>query len=603
MITTIFCIFFILSQVKEIAIPSFFEETQKLINSSESEYSANEDRLLKALLSAGMLRNYPVSYALITQSAKEVLMGNFSKAEKLYMTASYISPDLPAVHYIYANALKDTGISGRFKSFLPFFNFFVLKHSNPFSYEELKLIWLSNIFTFVLLITSLVACAVLVKNLPAILHFFSEILKGLLPEWGIIAIFLLLLPLPVVAKVPFGYLIPSYLTFFVIFSRKDEKGTKILAFLLLILFGSLDLLGKKISVHFNSGRIQHLTYIYKYHSGQWDREFFNMDFKEEESPERLFVKGLLFIKAGDYEKARLIFETLLKKGYLKGKTLNNLGIIEYAMGNQKESENYFQQAIKTSDFIPEAHYNLSIIYFSQAKLDEGKEELEIAKSLLPQTVEKMSRFMSKENINLLFIPSELHPDEFMKGVKEEINTEVYKEIMSPIFGNSPKNKSTLLSVICGIIILIFQLPLFKKYMPNFCKRCGKVYCSWCEETPLENECGVCYTIYILKEKIPPDERIKFEIETSKRYYRKRWTVIGFNILFPGMGYIIGDKNFRGFFLLSLWIILFEPLILSRSLTKGLMPFSVEIGFLEIYTTIVIAFLVWILTLLRMRSWR
>jgi len=602
MVTTIFCTFLTIAQVNEIVTPSFFKETQKLIHSSESEYAVNEDELLKALLSAGMLRNYPVSYALASQSAKELLLGNFSKAEKLYMTASYISPDLPAVHYIYANILKDTGISGRFRSFLPFFNFVILKYSNPFSYEELKLLWLYNLFIFILLITSFVALAIFIKNLPAILHFFNEILRGFFTEWGIKTILFLLLPLPLIAKVPCGYLIPSYLTFFVIFSRKGEKGVKIIAFLVLILFGSLDLLGKKVSAHFNPRKIEQLTYIYKYHSGQWDKEFFSINFKEE-NPERLFVKGLLFIKTGEYAKAKLIFENLTKIEDLKGKALNNLGIAEYALGNQKESEKHFQQALNASDFIPEAHYNLSIIYFSQAKLDEGKNELELAKSQLPQTVEKMSRFMSKENINLLFIPSELQVHEFMKGLKEEIDPEAYKTIMSPIFGKSPENKSILISLICGTIILLFQIPLFRKYLPNFCRRCGKVYCTWCEDSPLENECGVCYTIYILKEKIPPEERIKFEIETSKRYYRKKWTVIGFNVVFPGTGYIIGEKNIRGFLLLSLWILLFEPLIFWRSITRGLMPFSVEVSFLEISTILVIAFIVWILTVFRMRSWR
>jgi tetratricopeptide (TPR) repeat protein len=604
MITIIFCTFFILSQIIDKGeFPSFVTETQKLLSSSEAEYKTNEDELLKALLSAGMLRNYPLSYVLASQSASELLMGNFSRAEKLYTTASYISPDLPAVHYIYANALKDTGITGTFKSFIPFFNFVILKYSNTFSYEELKVTWLNNLFIFVLLITSIVSLAVLIKNLPAILHFFNEIFGFLLPEWGINTSIFLLLLLPISFKISPGYLIPSYLTFFTIFTRKGESGTKVLAFIILILFGSLELIGKKISTYFDPARVEHLTFIYNYHSGQWNKELFSMESNEKEKEEKLFVKGLLFIKIGEYEKAKLIFEELLKKGYYREKCLNNLGIVEYALGNQAESENYFRQAIKTSELIPEAHYNLSIIYFSQAKLEEGKEELEIAKSVLPQTIERISRFTSRESINLLFIPSELHPDEFMMGFKTGINPEAYREIMKRLFGRSPQNKSIVISIICGAIILLFQIPILRKYLPNFCKRCGRVYCSLCDESPLENECGLCYTIYILKEKIPPEERIKFEIETSKRYYRKRWLVIISNIILPGMGYIIGDKNIRGFLLLSLWILLFEPLIISEFITRGLMPFSVEISFLEIASIVFIAFIVWILTVFRMRSWR
>jgi len=601
--TIVFCLFIISQIINEGTTPPFVMETQKLLNSPESEYKTNEDELLKALLSAGMFRNYPISYALSSQSAKELLMGNFSKAEKLYMTASYISPDLPAVHYIYANALKDTGITGRFKSFLHFFKFVVLKYSNPFSYEEVKVIWLYNMFIFIFLITFLSALAILIKNLSAIFHFFQEILKFLLPEWGIKTFIFFLLLLPLTLKIPPGYLIPSYLTFFIIFSRKGESGTKILAFLLLILFGSLDFIGKKISTYFDPVRVNHLIFIYNYHSGQWNKELFSIDFKEKEAEEKLFVKGLMFIKRGEYEKAKLIFENLLKNGYYKEKCLNNLGIVEYARGNQAESENYFRQAIKTSEFIPEAHYNLSIIYFSRAKLEEGMNELEIAKSVLPQTIERISRFTSKESINLLFIPSELHPNEFMMGFKTRVNPEVYREIMKTFFGKSPQNKSIVISIICGATILLLQIPIFRRYFPNFCKRCGKVYCSLCDESPLENECGFCYTIYILKEKIHPEERIKFEIETSKRYYRKRWMVIISNIILPGMGYIIGDKNIRGFFLLSLWILLFEPLISSGYITKGLMPFSVEISFLEIASIVFIAFIIWILTAFRMRSWR
>lgn len=601
MITTLFCIFFLISQEGGGKTPSFFKETQRLINAPESEYKEREDELLKALLSAGMFRNYPTSYALVSQSVRALLTGNFSRGERLYITASMVSPDLPAVHYIYGKGLREIGISGTFQSFIQFFKFILLKYSNPFSSEEMRVIWLYNLFIFILLVLSITSLAFLIKNFPSLFHFFKEVFGFLLPEWGIKVFIFLILSIPVILKIPIGYLIPSYLTFFVIFSRKGERGTKVIAFLLLILFGSLDFIGKEISSHFDPQRLQHLAYMYNYHSGQWKRELFSMDFKEND--EELFVKGLLFLKTGEYEKAKLIFETLLKKGFYKEKCINNLGIVEYALGNPKDGEKYFTEGAKTSLFLPEAHYNLSIIYFSQAKLEEGKEELGIAKKMLPQTVERISRFSSKENVNLLFLPSELQPSEFMGGFKSELDITAYKRIMKPFFGKSPQNKSIIISIICGLVILIFQIPLFRLYLPNICRRCEKVYCSLCDESPLENECGFCYTVYILKEKISPEERIKSEIETSRRYYRKRWIVITSNILLPGMGYIIGDKSIRGLFLLFFWILLFEPLFLSGHMTRGLMPFSVGISFLEIASIVLIAFIVWILTVFRMRNWR
>ncbi len=589
--------------INEGEIPSFTKEIQKLINSSEAEYKEHEDELLTALLSYGMLRNYPVSYALVSQSAKELLMGNFSKGEKLYLTASYISPDLPAVHYIYAKALKDTGITGTFKSFLPFFKFVVLKYSNTFSFYELRIIWIYNIILFTIFIISLTALALFIKNFSSLVHFFNEIMGFFLPEWGIKVLIFLFFIIPFFLKIPIGYLIPSYLTFLLIFERKGGWSARVLGFLLLILFGSLNFTGKKLSTYFAQERLQYLTYLYNYHSGQWTQELLTLELNEKESNEKLFLKGLTFIKMGEYEKAKLIFENLLKNGYYKEKCLNNLGIIEYALGNIQNSEKLFYERIKTSELIPEAHYNLSIIYFSQAKLEEAKEELEIAKRILPQTIEKISRFSSKENINLLFIPSEIHPSELINRFKENSDPEIYKELMKTFFGKYPEDKALSASIICGIIILIFQIPFIKRFLPNLCKRCERVYCSLCDDSPLENECGLCYTIYILKEKISPEERIKFEIETSKRYHRKRWMVIISNILLPGMGYIVGNKNIRGFILLSFWILLLEPLFFSNQLTRGLMPFSVEISLFEIASVGLVAFIVWILTVFRMRSWR
>lgn len=604
MFTRLFIILAACMQIDTPPNPSFQNELHQLLSSSLTEYTQNEENLMRSLLSTGFRRNYIVSYALVSRAAHHLLLGDTSKAERYYYTASQISPDLPAVHFIYGNALRKTGISGTFQSFVPLFKYVVSKYSNPFTLEELKLLWLGEILIFIMIFSSLLTLVLLIKNFPRIYHFFTEILGSLLPSWGIILIIIFLLSIPFLLNLPPGYIIPAYLVFFSIFTTKREWTTKLIVLLMLIIFGSTGLITRKLSFHLHPEKSSSIIYIYHYYSGWWLQDMFHMPGEENEPSEKTFIRGLIFLKTGEYEKSKLLFEELLKKGFHPHKCLNNLGIAEYALGNPRGAEEYFKKSILTNDiYNPEAHYNLSVMFFSQAKTEEGKTEFDIAKNLMPESVEIASRFSSKSSLNLLFLSSELHPLEFINSLEKKSYEPVLKEILNPIFGNFSESTPVRVAIICALCFLFFHIPFLRAYFPNLCHRCERIYCRMCDDSPLENECGFCYTVYILKDKVNPEERIKFEIETSKRYFRRRWMGILSNAILPGTGHILASRTVRGTIISSAWLGLLLPLFTSGYLTRGLMPFSLDISFIEITGRLFLAFIIWILVLSRTRSWR
>jgi tetratricopeptide (TPR) repeat protein len=97
------------------------------------------------------------------------------------------------------------------------------------------------------------------------------------------------------------------------------------------------------------------------------------------SAEDIFLTGLEFFKAGEYEKSLPYFERAVKQDPKDYVAYLGIGLCNFELGRYNEAIEAYKQAIHLKPDISEAHNNLSVAY---GKLDRHQEEVEAVKEAI-----------------------------------------------------------------------------------------------------------------------------------------------------------------------------------------------------------------------------
>lgn len=583
-------------QVEGVKMPLFFEESMgNLVQSTD--YESLRKQIFETMALYGMKNNYALSYITALLAVREMEMGNEKKAETLYELSKEISPDMPTPSYLYARSMWKKGLKGFFESFVPQLDYTVKKYTNPITSIELSQLWWEELFYFSIIFSALFALIIGIRFIERIYHFFWEWLSVFLSDWGIWVFIGVIIAFPFVIGVPAGYLIVGYIVFFTLFSMTKEWKVILLSIISIGIFSLSAFFVERASVYMTDSNFSYFLTILNYHSGNWDA-LSKGGFSDTPKLEEMFINGVYNLKMGRYEKAYIIFDELLKRNYKVWKCYNNMGIASYALGRKDDAFSNFQKSLKLRPlFNPEAYYNISVIYFERADVEEGEKAINKAREEMGETVDKFKAYTSKESINTIFIPSELSPSEMRDGLSKGVDMSYVVEKFSFLFPDFNLDKIIATCSIAVLIILISLIPFIRNAFPKNCSRCGKVYCARCEESPLPDLCYSCYTIYIIKEKISPDERVQIELETSRRLNVKKWIRWALNFVFPGAGDLYSGKEITGVLKMLIIILVVISFFMGRML-RGVIPFSLELTPFEYGVRIIFILFIWVLTNVR-----
>lgn len=578
-------------------IPSFLEK-----NLSRLPQRVQDETLRKEIFGAmalyGMRNNYALSYITSMLAVKEMEMGEERRAEKWYELSKEISPDMPTPSYLYARSMWRRGIKGIFRSFVPQLEYVIKKYTNPITSLELIQIWWEELFYLSIIFPAIFALFIGIRFFERIYHFFKEWLAIIFSNWGIVGFIIFVIVFPFIIGLPVGYLIIGYIVFFALFATTKEWKILLLAIFSIVLFTISSFFAIRASIYMSPSNFSYLLTVLNYHSGNWEAFSKKANLSHNLKPEEMFINGLYYLKVSKYEKAYLIFDELLKRNYKPWKCYTNMGIASYAMGRKNEAFSRFKKSLKIRPmFNAEAYYDISVIYFERAEIEKGEKAIDKAKEEASEMIERFKAFTGRESINTRFIPSELSISEIRSGLSREMYMPYIKDKFSFLFPDFAFNKIIFAGIAGILLILIALLPFIRSAFPRNCSRCKKVYCLRCEESPLAELCYTCYTVYVIKEKVAPEERVQFELETSRRLNVKKWMRWITNFLLPGGGDLLSEREISG--TLKLLLIFFVAIsFFMGNITRGVIPFSLEFTPFE-YTVrgIFIAF-IWLLTNLK-----
>jgi len=232
-------------------------------------------------------------------------------------------------------------------------------------------------------------------------------------------------------------------------------------------------------------------------------------------------KGNLHVMAKDYQQAITVYKSVASDANPMPLALYNLSIVKAMLGSHEESESYRSQALRLN---PKLEHQSAI--FENA--DEG-----------------------------LLLDAEPNP---VKRVGE-----VLLGKGNPVLKGWYSRPELLFMAIAGVLLLLlgvfFVSARNMRAQAKPCHKCGMMF--FVSDSPNSSWCTQCVSLYIRKEDLPSDAKIK-KSEQVKRYTKvKRWLANVFQFFLPGSKQLIRGHSMSGYVTLCIWVTLlvfcFQPI--------------------------------------------
>ena len=215
----------------------------------------------------------------------------------------------------------------------------------------------------------------------------------------------------------------------------------------------------------------------------------------------------------EYQQAIGIYKRITGEKTTAGLALYNLSIVKAVLGSHEEAESFRSQAFKVS----------------------------------PELISKVGLF---ENVDERFL---------LDAEPDPVN-----RVWGAIFGDAnPVQKSwhsrpslifmgiasIVLSILCWVLLRLRNMRALAKP----CTKCGMVF--FISDSPNSEWCSQCVSLYIRKEDLPSDAKIKKSEQVQRYSKTKRWVVNALQVLVPGSKQMFRGHSWVGFFTLCMWVVL------------------------------------------------
>lgn len=498
------------------------------------------------------------AYLFLEEGDRDLLLGNYDSARQEYLNAIEMNPHLWPAYTGLASVRRNQGagfrqyfnlnIKGATEAFTP---------RNSFFFMEAILWWLQNIYRGIQLAIILLTLLVCTRRIPTFLMTLQHSLGQKFPHSfaSVFAMGLLVSPLLLGAHPFLAALL--YLVLFMPFLASKERTAAYIAIGLAILLALLNLMVANVNhARANKQLEAHLTQ---------------------------FV-------VGDLDDRIQYLENNTGTEELKNRSYLTLGLLYKSNRNLTAAFSYFSKIPVTSDFWPEAQVNLGNLRFSAKEYQEAIEYYRKATGPRPE--------MFTALFNLALANSRLGDHREAENLKEqaarvdesyERRTAVYEnlQVADPLDAhaaywprmlgalrggeNSPTDRwytktDFVLPLILTILILLLALLHVSQRNPVLialsCTKCGRIFFP--SDSPNNKWCNQCVSIYIRKEDLPSEAKMKKVDDVARYAKRRRWLNRCLQLLIPGAKALNHGHPIGGWITLLVWSLLLIFIIVPVS---------------------------------------
>lgn len=444
---------------------------------------------------------------------------------------------------------------------------------------------LSRILVSLIMALALFGAVLALRKLKCLNHDFSHLFPFGTSGAVTWALTVLVFLLPVVFRVPLFLTLGFWIGLGIMYARPLERGIALAG--MVILAAVPFSLGPMSSflIHTQGGGTQEIISVQEREWGVPEIERLARWVRDNPNDrEAAFVMGSLWKKVGEYPRALVLLRQAEEVKELKAAVLNNRGNIYYGMGKKDEVIPQYQQAIKLNPQLASAHFNVSQVLFSDARLTEGQQERARAKELDPNLVNWFARVGNPNIVNRFLadeeIPGDILKNRFFTSVGRENLIENW--FRSRFFWGLPPAKVLILFLVIAVLAIIITIILSRLGRSLVCPRCGKIACRRCHRfAQAEGLCSQCYFIYVRKGGIDPQERVIKEFEIQRHNQRRRWLSILVSLPLIGTGHFLHGRPALGLILSFFYWFFLSKILFPHGVFPGTYSLSFGVDWIGI----------------------
>ncbi len=386
----------------------------------------------------------------------------------------------------------------------------------------------------------------LFSYVPLWVHQISESSRGYLHLISAGGIFISILSLPLVMKIPIAWF---FFFFFLLFWGFYNRAEKWIVAIFLVGFGAAVWLLPFFLTFFTAKSSILLNEMVKNHQA----DFYWSPPQVGPGPLRWEEKVVLasyHAQEGDYKKAKLLYEEALSANPQSALVLNNIGNLSFYVKDYPKAVERYRQAIDVSPTLISAHYNLSQAYREMLVFDEGNNIYLRAIAIDQKKVEQYAQTAALYPAFPMVEERFTKVDLWQTLLKEKSNhADLSEKIWKGWVGSISLKQAPIVAVF-GLIVLVFSSILFNRfYVARPCVTCYKAICKRCRQSIFSYKvCGECGLRF--KSIRKKSDFILIEEEAQKiplKFYPF--------FIFPGGGHLAIRKTGRGFLIFGFFCFL------------------------------------------------
>lgn len=282
---------------------------------------------------------------------------------------------------------------------------------------------------------------------------------------------------------------------------------------------------------------------------------------------------------GDYNQAIERFRNLKVSGDLEARTQLNIGLLQKASGDYPTAIRTFEQIPEKSIYWKQAHTNKGNIYFITKQYQDAvdhyravlEKDAQYAVALYNLSVVN-ARIGNREEANT----SRSRAFSLDPGLRERVGSQELSDLtavldgrpeplerLSGLFfsfqGGNTGQRLLKIPFFLPALIVILVLILCVTHdririvdqAAKGCKNCGRIYLP--SDSPNAEWCSQCVAIFLKKDDLPGEARLKKHAEVRSFQRRRLHSRIASSVLLPGSTKFLNEQAGLGFVLVIIWV--------------------------------------------------
>lgn len=521
-------------------------------------------KILAKQLKAGMLSQQSVSAAIVLDAEDEISKGNTSEGFFLFKYAKEFSPEYPLPYFANAKALFLSGPLNFLSSVKEMFFGIVKKVRSFYGYVSLLMFSLFVTFLSLLFLFLLFSIIQVVKKHNLLFHdvceYFPRVLELNIKK--VLTVIIIALPFFTLSII---WVISYEIILFFRYMSAKEKVVSLAFFFLLALapymlnFGSKVLLLEGENEFWVVSKAFEKTWypgVLKDIEGLEGKvEKTENGIKKLKNPVHRFLWALSAKKEGQFEPALKVWKGLLLENFEPYDVLVNMGNTYFAQKRFSMAADVYEKAIMHSNKPLLALYNISQAFSSSFMGDKALEAYTNASSIDMKSVEEYDRLSKVSGFNTAVVDANL-PRKYLYNLAYNFtdgkSTAVI--ISRSLFRWIPVEGYWLFAIF-GILVCSFCGILSKERIPQWCNKCGMVFCVKCSGSEIAGVCNECFVVFYKRSKNKLHYRINRMLKMKSHNKKKENLSYCVSLLFPGLGHVYEGNVFFGMGILFLFLLL------------------------------------------------